>query len=108
MILIDNTANNDPANNLAIEESLLRKNDNESYLLLYVNNPSVVIGRHQNIYEELDLSLCHTLNIPILRRISGGGAVWHDLGNLNFSFSLWINTHSCSPIGNFESSESYQ
>ncbi len=86
MIFIENNLTNDPAFNLAVEETLLRqKNDHESYLLLYINAPSVVIGRHQNIYEEVDLKRCQELNIPILRRISGGGAVYHDQGNLNFS-----------------------
>ena len=99
MILIDNKLTNDPAFNLAVEETLLRqKDDHKSYLLLYVNNPAVVIGRHQNIYEEVNLKMCHDLNIPVIRRISGGGAVYHDLGNLNFSF---INDNSPRLINNY-------
>jgi len=99
MIIIDNNFTNNPAFNLAVEETLLRqKDDHESYLLLYINNPAVVIGRHQNIYEEVNLKMCHDLNIPIIRRISGGGAVYHDLGNLNFSF---INDNSPRQINNY-------
>ncbi len=68
MILIDNILSNIPAYNLAIEEALLRReNDHNSYLLIYINSPSVVIGRHQNIYEEVNLKYCHNNNIPVLR-----------------------------------------
>ena len=100
MILIDNILSNIPAYNLAIEEALLRReNDHNSYLLIYINSPSVVIGRHQNIYEEVNLKYCHNNNIPVLRRISGGGAVWHDSGNLNFSF---ITDKSAKLVNNYQ------
>ena len=100
MILIDNILSNIPAYNLALEEALLRrKNDHNAYLLIYIDNPSVVIGRHQNIYEEVNLKYCYDNNIPVLRRISGGGAVWHDSGNLNFSF---ITDKSAKLVNNYQ------
>ncbi len=99
MILIDDTISKNPAYNLALEEALLRReNDHNSYLLIYINKPSVVIGRHQNIYEEVNLKYCYENSIAVLRRISGGGAVWHDTGNLNFSF---INDYNPKLVNNY-------
>jgi len=86
-VLIDNRGNRDPSVNLAIEEYVLRNiATNREYLFLYENRPSVVIGRHQLTAREANLSYCHQQDIPILRRISGGGSVFHDPGNVNFSF----------------------
>lgn len=86
--LIDNRNTTDPRLNLALEEYALRNYDVEhnSYLLLYRNEPSVIIGKHQNVFEEVDYRLLEREQIPLVRRISGGGTVFHDLGNLNFSF----------------------
>ena len=75
----------DPFLNLAIEEILL-KNDSRDFFLLYINNPSVVIGKHQTAHREADTKFTFENNIPVIRRISGGGTVYHDQGNLNFSF----------------------
>jgi len=87
MILIDNRNITDPHLNLALEEYALRHLDMcEDYLLLYVNEPAVIIGKHQNPWEEANLRFLREQRIPLLRRISGGGAVYHDRGNLNFSF----------------------
>ncbi len=87
MILIDNMNAADPAVNLSIEEYCLRHLDPKSdYLLLYINDPSVVIGKNQNPFQEADLAYAMKNSIRIVRRISGGGAVYHDHGNLNFSF----------------------
>jgi len=73
--------------NLALEEYCLRNLDTaEDYLLFYVNAPSVIIGKHQNPIEECDLAYLQNNDIHLVRRISGGGAVYHDNGNLNFSF----------------------
>ncbi len=84
---ISTNGQTDPALNLALEEYTLRHFPPENdYLLLYVNQPSVIIGKHQNVAEEVNLPFCAQQNIPILRRISGGGAVYHDSGCLNFSF----------------------
>ena len=87
MFLINNHNINDPRINLALEEYCLRNLDLEKeYLLLYVNEPSVIIGRHQNVLEEINHRLVMEKGIRVVRRISGGGAVYHDYGNLNYSF----------------------
>lgn len=76
----------DPAINLAIEEHLLRNaQTEEDILLFYINVPSVIVGRHQNVFEEINLEYAEANNIQVLRRLSGGGAVYHDQGNLNYS-----------------------
>lgn len=75
----------DPFFNLAIEEFLL-KSSKEEYLILYVNNPSVIIGKHQSGHMEADTRFVNENQIPVIRRISGGGTVFHDNGNLNYSF----------------------
>ncbi len=85
--LIKNNNIIDPAINLALEEYCLRNLDPGSeYLLFYINQPSIIIGRHQNPFQEFNQKLARQKNIFPVRRISGGGAVYHDLGNLNFSF----------------------
>jgi lipoate---protein ligase len=75
----------DPFFNLAAEEYFLRESKQE-YFLLYLNEPSVIIGKHQNAYAEINYAFIRKNNIKVVRRISGGGAVWHDQGNLNFTF----------------------
>lgn len=87
MLFIDNQGIHDPAINLAIEEYALKHLPmEESYLLFYINQPSIIIGKHQNTIEEINQEYCKDNNVQIVRRLSGGGAVYHDLGNLNFSF----------------------
>lgn len=76
---------NDPAFNLAFEESLFDRKDDD-YLLFYINDPCVVLGSNQVLQNEINTDFCIKSNIPVFRRISGGGAVFHDRGNLNFSF----------------------
>lgn len=71
--------------NLAAEEYLFSRREDE-ILFLYVNNPSVVIGSNQAILAEVDLDYCEANNISVFRRMSGGGAVFHDEGNLNYCF----------------------
>ena len=87
MYLIDNKGVTDPRTNLALEEYCLRHLDpaNE-YLLFYINAPSVILGKHQIPYLEVDCEYAKRKGLQIVRRISGGGAVYHDYGNLNFSF----------------------
>lgn len=86
MYYIDNNDNTDPCINLALEEYAVRKLERDhDYLLLYVNQPSLIIGKHQNVIEEVNLNATGELGIPVIRRISGGGAVYHDEGNLNIS-----------------------
>jgi lipoate-protein ligase A len=75
----------DPYFNLAAEEYFLKESCQE-FLMLYINDPSVIIGKHQNAYAEINPEFIRDNNIKVVRRISGGGAVWHDHGNLNFSF----------------------
>lgn len=72
--------------NLAAEEYLFSQTEEtETRFLLWQNNNAVVIGKHQNTVEEINLSFAARHNINIARRISGGGAVYHDLGNLNYT-----------------------
>ena len=86
MIYIPNNAH-DPALNLAQEEFLLcNANLKEDVLFFYINRPSVIIGKHQNTEEEIDRDYVKAHSIPVVRRLSGGGAVYHDFGDLNFSF----------------------
>jgi len=100
MKLISNT-NNDPTINLALEEYCVRNLDveNEMYLLFYINQPSIIIGKHQNTIEEINKDYVDAKGIKVVRRISGGGAVYHDHGNLNFSF---ITKYSPEFFHNFE------
>lgn len=75
--------------NLAAEEYLYRDAPwDDDIFLLWRNEPAVIIGRYQNPWLEVNLPFAAKKNIPILRRITGGGAVFHDTGNLNFSFIL--------------------
>ncbi len=100
MKLIDNNDIHDPTINLALEEYCVRNLDfsEEEYLLFYINDPSIIIGKHQNTIEEINKKYVDAHNIYVVRRISGGGAVYHDRGNLNFSF---LTKHSDDSINNF-------
>jgi lipoate---protein ligase len=80
-----NLKSSDPFFNFAIEEILL-KDTEEEYFILYVNSPSVIIGKHQSGHREVNTRFVTQNRIPVIRRISGGGTVFHDYGNLNFSF----------------------
>ncbi len=73
--------------NLAMEEYVLREiPTDDSYFLFYVNQPSIIIGKNQNTIEEINEPYIREHGIKVVRRVSGGGAVYHDEGNLNFSF----------------------
>jgi lipoate---protein ligase len=101
MKLISNKNINDASVNLALEDYCVRNLDveNENYLLFYINDPSIIIGKHQCTLEEINYEYVKVNNIKVVRRISGGGAVYHDKGNLNFSF---IQKHTQGSIHNFE------
>lgn len=98
--LIDNKNITDPSVNLSLEEYCVRNLDmKDDYLLFYINEPAVIIGKHQNTIEEINNEYIKSNNIHVVRRISGGGTVYHDLGNLNFSF---MTKHSQESIHNFK------
>lgn len=87
MKFIDNKGITDPQINLALEEYVLENfGETDTYLLFYINEPSIIIGRNQNTIEEINTDYVDGNGIKVVRRLSGGGAVYHDLGNLNFSF----------------------
>ncbi|MEB3060863.1 biotin/lipoate A/B protein ligase family protein [Parvimonas micra] len=85
MIFIKNK-NTDVYFNLAMEEYFFEKFKKDEVFMLWINEPSVVIGKHQNLIEELNMKYCFEKNIKIARRISGGGTVVHDFGNLNYTY----------------------
>jgi len=90
MIYIINDSQ-DPYYNLASEEYVMNSfNEDEKYLMLWQNRPSIIIGKHQNTIEEINREFVQANNIAIVRRLSGGGAVYHDLGNLNFTFIVKV------------------
>lgn len=75
----------DPYYNLALEEYLFERAEEDAFVL-WQNAPTVVIGKNQNAYAELHMDEIARRGIRIARRITGGGAVYHDLGNLNYSY----------------------
>ncbi|UUV98017.1 lipoate--protein ligase [Vagococcus luciliae] len=89
MIYVSNEEITDPRINLAIETFLLQEMPvDEPILLFYINEPSIIIGRNQNTIEEINMDYVEDNGIHVVRRLSGGGAVYHDEGNLNFSFIM--------------------
>jgi lipoate-protein ligase A len=86
MIYIE-THSTDPTWNLAFEEYCLKELVQfERILMLWQNDNAIIIGRYQNAESEINLEAAHRLDTKIVRRPSGGGAVYHDLGNLNYTF----------------------
>lgn len=88
-VLFVQNEENDPRINLAIETYLMKELPvSEPILLFYINEPSIIIGRNQNTIEEINKEYVEEKGIHVVRRLSGGGAVYHDFGNLNFSFIM--------------------
>lgn len=76
----------DPYYNMALDEYCLGKFTDKTFFYLWRNEPSIILGCNQDIYKEVDLDYCRDNGIKLVRRCTGGGMVYHDLGNLNFSF----------------------
>ena len=95
--------NFDPYFNIACEEYLLKQTDG-FYIRLYKNEPSVIIGSNQNTLQEVNLKECKNLGVKVVRRLTGGGAVYHDLSNVNYSIIAPYNALDgsfnsfCAPI----------
>lgn len=83
LCIIDNTT--DPYWNLAAEEYLLTS-FSQPVFRLWRNDKAVIVGKNQNTLAEINLDFIHSNHIPVVKRLSGGGAVFHDLGNINFTF----------------------
>ena len=80
------TGSLDPCYNLAFEETVLRRRTTGSYLILWQNDNTIVVGQNQNTEAEINRAFVEAHQIRVIRRTTGGGAVYHDLGNLNYSF----------------------
>lgn len=81
-----------PFYNLALDEYAMTQIDvDEDFFILWQNEPSIIIGKNQNTLEEINQSFVKEKGIHVARRVSGGGAVYHDFGNLNFTFVIRVS-----------------
>ncbi len=94
MLIIKNAVT-DPYFNLAAEEYLLKHFD-EDIFTLWRNENAIIVGKHQNTLAEINLDYVQDKHVKVVRRLSGGGAVFHDMGNLNFTFIS--NAHNADEI----------
>ncbi|HHW58371.1 MAG TPA: lipoate--protein ligase [Clostridia bacterium] len=92
--------NTNPYFNLAAEEYVLKEFKEECFML-WRNEPSIIVGKNQNTLAEINLDYVREHKIPVVRRLSGGGAVFHDLGNLNFTFIVNEDVSSFSDFKRF-------
>lgn len=76
----------DPFFNQAFEEYVFEHFQNGDIFFTWQNSPTVIVGQNQNIYREVDILKLYKKNIPVVRRMTGGGTVYHDLGNINYTF----------------------
>ena len=84
---------NDTAYNVALEDYAFNNiTDVDEIFMLWINEPSIIIGKNQNALAEINSDFVKENNIRVIRRISGGGAVYHDLNNLNFTLMLRAKT----------------
>ncbi len=82
--IVNNSTN--PAYNIALEAYAFRELMNEDELfILWINEPAIIIGKHQNAVQEINKEYTDEKGIHVVRRLSGGGAVYHDLNNLNYT-----------------------
>ncbi|MDR3230703.1 MAG: lipoate--protein ligase [Synergistaceae bacterium] len=90
MMYVVENGNTKPQYNLALEEHLCLRamRDGSQFFMLWQNEPSIIVGRFQNTFEEINAAFVEERGIHVVRRNSGGGAVYHDLGNINYSFVL--------------------
>ena len=100
MLIIDSPSTN-AYFNIASEEYLLYKYPKEDIFLLYVNAPSIIVGKFQNTLAEINLDYVREQQIKVVRRMSGGGTVYHDTGNLNFSFHTLLGTNDFMDFSQF-------
>lgn len=97
MICINNT-NTEPYFNIASEEYML-ENFTEDCFMLWINKPALIVGRNQNTLSEINIDYAKKENLCVVRRLTGGGATFHDFGNLNFTF---IANNQLSDFTNFK------
>ncbi len=87
-LLVHDGAAHDQAANLALEEALARARPSSPLLRIWQNDCCLVLGRAQRVWREVNLAACAAAAVPVLRRASGGGTVYQDLGNLNITLAV--------------------
>ena len=102
MLYVRNNSTN-PYFNIALEEYILKKSlsTDKTFVILYINNPAIIIGKHQNTIEEINKDYVDEKDIKVVRRMSGGGAVYHDEGNLNFTYIIKTGKEDVSNFKKF-------